>query len=179
MPNLLGPEGVKRAGRAGNLAAMSLHHATVSWSLREGEDFPRGRYSRVHEVAFDGGIALAGSASPAVVPSPWSSAEAVDPEALFVAALSACHMLTFLDIARRAGFFIAAYRDAAEGTLARVAPGRSGVTRVVLRPEITWAGTRRPTADELAALHHQAHETCFIANSVTTEVTVEPPLPKT
>jgi organic hydroperoxide reductase OsmC/OhrA len=152
---------------------MSLHHATISWSLREGDDFVRGRYSRVHTVAFEGGVEIVGSASPSVVPVPWSSPEAVDPEALFVAALSGCHMLTFLDIARRAGFQIEAYRDAAEGTLARVAPGKSGVTRVVLRPLIAWTGARHPTSTELADLHHEAHQICFIANSVTTEVVVE------
>ena len=154
---------------------MSLHHATVSWTLAEGEDFARGRYSRVHTVAFEGGISLPGSASPAVVPAPWSSADAVDPEALFVAALSGCHMLTFLDIARRAGFRISAYSDHAEGVLARVAPGKSAVTRVVLRPDIAWMGDSRPTTEQLADLHHQAHETCFIANSVKTEVVVESP----
>jgi organic hydroperoxide reductase OsmC/OhrA len=152
---------------------VSLHHATIRWALREGDDFARGRYSRLHTIAFEGGIAIAGSASPSVVPLPWSTPDAVDPEALFVAALSACHMLTFIDIARHAGFRLEAYSDAAEGTLGRVAPGRSAVTRVVLHPDITWTGERRPTAAELAHLHHQAHETCFIANSVTTAVVVE------
>ena len=151
---------------------MSAHRAVVQWALGEG-DFPKGRYSRLHTLGFDGGISVPGSASPAVVPAPWASAEAVDPEAAFTAALGACHMLTFLDIARRAGFVITAYRDEAEGTLARVARGKMAVTRVVLRPDITWGGDRRPTEDELADLHHQAHELCFIANSVTTEVVVE------
>jgi organic hydroperoxide reductase OsmC/OhrA len=152
---------------------MSTHHATVEWTLREGEDFPRGRYSRLHRLGFEGGISVVGSASPAVVPAPWASAEAVDPEAAFTAALSACHMLTFLDIARRAGFVISAYRDAAEGTLAKTAAGKMAVTRVVLRPAITWTGERRPSPEELDRLHHQAHDLCFIANSVTTEVVVE------
>ena len=152
---------------------MSVHRATVDWALGEG-DFAKGRYSRLHTIGFEGGISIPGSASPAVVPAPWSSGEAVDPEAAFTAALSACHMLTFLDIARRAGFAITAYRDEAEGTLARVARGKLAVTRVVLRPVIAWAGEQRPTPEELDALHHQAHELCFIANSVTTEVVVEP-----
>ena len=151
---------------------MSAHHATIDWSLGDG-DFASGRYSRLHSLGFDGGIVVPGSASPAVVPAPWSSADAVDPEAAFTAALSACHMLTFLDLARRAGFAIAAYHDTAEGTLARVARGKMAVTRVVLRPAITWTGERRPTPAEIADLHHAAHETCFIANSVTTEVVVE------
>ena len=155
---------------------MSVHRARVDWVLGEGEgDFAKGRYSRVHTLGFEGGITVPGSASPAVVPAPWSSGEAVDPEAAFTAALSACHMLTFLDIARRAGFVITAYRDEAEGTLARVARGKFAVTKVALRPVITWAGDKRPSAEELEALHHQAHALCFIANSVTTEVVVESP----
>lgn len=153
---------------------MSVHRATVDWAMGEG-DFVKGRYSRVHTLGFEGGISVAGSASPAVVPAPWSSGEAVDPEAAFTAALSACHMLTFLDLARRAGFTISAYRDEAEGTLARVARGKLAVTRVVLRPEITWTGEKRPSAQETDALHHEAHELCFISNSVTTEVVVESP----
>ena len=155
---------------------MSVHRAGVDWALKDGDDFAKGRYSRVHTIGFEGGISVPGSASPAVVPLPWSSAEAVDPEAAFTAALSACHMLTFLDLARRAGFSISAYRDEAEGTLARVARGKMAVTRVVLRPVIDWTGDRRPSPEELDALHHQAHELCFIANSVTTEVVVESPL---
>ncbi len=153
---------------------MSVHHATVDWTLGEG-DFAKGRYSRLHSVEFEGGITVAGSASLAVVPLPWSSAEAVDPEALFTAALSACHMLTFLDLARQAGFTITAYRDDAEGFLTRVARGKMAMTKVILRPDIIWAGEKRPTEVELADLHRKAHETCFIANSVTTEVIVEKP----
>lgn len=151
---------------------MSAHRATVEWALGDG-DFAKGRYSRLHTLQFEGGISVPGTASPSVVPTPWSSSEAVDPEAAFTAALSACHMLTFLDLARRAGFTISAYRDEAEGTLARVARGKLAVTKVVLRPEITWTGEKRPSAEELDALHHQAHDLCFIANSVTTEVVVE------
>ena len=153
---------------------MSVHRATVDWMMDDG-DFAKGRYSRVHTIGFEGGISVPGSASPAVVPAPWSSADAVDPEAAFTAALSACHMLTFLDLARRAGFAISAYRDEAEGTLARVARGKMAVTRVVLRPVIAWTGDKRPSAEEIDTLHHEAHELCFISNSVTTEVLVEGP----
>ena len=151
---------------------MSVHHATVDWVL-DGGDFPSGRYSRVHTLDFGNGVSMPGSASSAVVPKPWSSDEAVDPEAAFVGALSACHMLTFLDLARRAGFKVAAYRDEAEGVLSRVARGKMAVTRVVLRPAITWGDGGPPTDAQIESLHHQAHELCFIANSVTTEVVVE------
>jgi organic hydroperoxide reductase OsmC/OhrA len=152
---------------------MSTHYATVVWTLREGDDFPRGRYSRVHTLDFGHGVTVPGTASPSVVPRPWAVDDALDPEAAFVGALSACHMLTFLDLARRAGFAVAAWCDAAEGTLGRTSAGKMAVTRVVLRPQIIWTGDKRPSAEQLAELHHDAHDLCFIANSVTTEVVVE------
>lgn len=149
---------------------MATYTADVRWALAAGEDFLAGRYSRGHTVRFDGGVELAGSASPHVV-GKWAVEAAVDPEEMLVAALSTCHMLSFLHIARLAGFSARAYRDHAEGTMAEIAPGRQAVTRVVLRPRIAWAG-ESPDAERLAALHTQAHETCFIANSVRTAVTI-------
>jgi organic hydroperoxide reductase OsmC/OhrA len=113
-----------------------------------------------------------GTAGPANVNPRYSMDGAMDPEQAFVAALSACHMLWFLDIAARAGFVAASYRDAAEGALAPGADGRRQMTRVVLRPRIEWTG-RAPTEAELADLHHEAHEACFIANSVKSEVVIE------
>ena len=151
---------------------MSLHHAQVSWTLGDG-DFRRRRYSRLHTLSFAAGIEVVGSASPSVVPKPWASDDAVDPEAAFTAALSACHMLTFLDLASRAGFVATAYCDRAEGELAKNPAGKMAVTRVTLRPQITWAGEKLPDSTELDTLHHAAHELCFIANSVLTEVVVE------
>jgi organic hydroperoxide reductase OsmC/OhrA len=149
---------------------MSAYVATIVWTL-DGE-FARGRYSRAHTVRFDGGIDVKGSSSPSVVPLPWSAEDAVDPEEMLVASLSACHMLTFLDIARRAGWIIARYEDRAEGTMEKTAEGRQWISKVALRPQIGWVGDA-PSRAELDALHHQAHETCFIANSVKTEVVVE------
>jgi organic hydroperoxide reductase OsmC/OhrA len=154
---------------------MSLHRARVEWRLAEGDDFRRGRYSRVHAIDYGHGVTARGSASPAVVPRPFAVDDALDPEAAFVGALSACHMLTFLDLARRDGFMIAAYADAAEGVLEVIAPGRSAVTRVTLRPDIAWTGGTAPSAEQLADLHHRAHELCFIANSVKTEITIAAP----
>ena len=148
------------------------HRAQVAWALGDGEDFLRGRYSRAHELAFDAPITLAGSASPHVVPRPWSTEAAVDPEEMLVAALAACHMLSFLQAARDAKIVVTAYRDAAEGTMTKDDDGRWWVSRVVLRPVIAFAEAD-PPADQLAALHHAAHEMCFIANSVKTEVVVE------
>lgn len=153
---------------------MSGHRATVTWTLAETpEEFLKRRYSRVHAIAFDGGAEVVGTPSPAIVPAPWSRADAVDPEGAFTAALSACHMLWFLDHAARAGFVVASYVDAAEGTLGRIAPGKMAMTRVALRPVVEFAGDKRPAPEELERLHHAAHADCFIANSVTTEVVVE------
>lgn len=151
---------------------MSTHQATVSWTLDDG-DFLKRRYSRVHTITLGDGVEIVGSPSPSVVPAPFSRADAMDPEAAFTAALSACHMLWFLDFAARAGFVAASYRDAAEGTLGRLASGKTAMTKVVLRPKIVFVGERQPAAAEIADLHHKAHEACFIANSVTSEVVIE------
>ena len=151
---------------------MSTYHATVDWAL-DG-DFLARRYSRAHTLSFDGGLTVPGSASPHIVPLPWSREDALDPEAAFTSSLSSCHMLWFLDFAAQAGFEAVSYRDEAEGTLAKGADGKIAMTRVVLRPLVRFAGAKQPTAAEIEALHHKAHEACFIANSVKTEVTVEP-----
>ena len=151
---------------------MASYLATVGWSLRDGDDFAAGRYSRGHVVSFDGGLIMPASASPHVVGNKYSVAEAVDPEEMLVAAIASCHMLTFLHVARLAGFVAASYEDAAEGTMSPNARGKLWVSRVVLRPKIVWTG-EGPDAARLAALHEAAHEECFIANSVTTEIVVE------
>lgn len=150
---------------------MAIYRAEVRWRLGAGEDFLAGRYSRGHELGFDGGVSLPGTASPHVVGNRWSVEGAVDPEQMLVSALSSCHMLTFLHRARLAGFPVAAYADTAEGVMSEIAPGRQAVTKVTLRPTITWSGSE-PDAETLARLHHEAHEACFIANSVKTEVVV-------
>ena len=149
---------------------MAKYTADIAWALRDGEDFAKGRYSRGHVISFDGGLIVPASASPHVV-GKWAVPEAVDPEEMFVAALSNCHMLTFLHKARLAGFVVTAYADKAEGVMEEVAPGRMAVTKVWLRPDITWEGPA-PDAGQLAELHHAAHEECFIANSVKTEVVI-------
>lgn len=150
---------------------MARYTATIDWTLKDGEDFARGRYSRGHTVSFDGGVEVPASASPHVV-GKWAVAEAVDPEEMLVAALSNCHMLTYLHKARLAGFTASAYHDEAFGVMEEIAPGRMAVTRVTLRPKVTYVG-EAPSAAEREALHHAAHEECFIANSVKTEVVVE------
>jgi organic hydroperoxide reductase OsmC/OhrA len=154
---------------------MGSYTATVTWE-RAGQDFLDGQYSRSHRIAFDGGVDIEGSSSPHVVKLPLSSETGVDPEELLVAALSSCHMLTFVDLARRAGFRVDRYVDKGEGAMGKVGEGRYAVTRVTLRPEVTFSGDALPTDEQFADLHHKAHEVCFIANSVTTEVTVDPTL---
>ncbi|MES2340686.1 MAG: OsmC family protein [Pseudomonadota bacterium] len=151
---------------------MAKYVAQVVWTLKEGEDFAKGRYSRGHTLAFDGGVEVPASASPHVV-GKWAVEAAVDPEEMLVAALSNCHMLTFLHRARLAGFVAVRYDDAAEGIMEEIAPGRMAVTRVWLRPAVTWQGAQ-PTPEQLDRLHHEAHEECFIANSVKSEIVVEP-----
>ncbi len=153
---------------------MSEHRSIVSWT-RDGAAFTDLRYSRRHEWRFDGGAVVRASASPHVVPPPCSDPAAVDPEEAFVAAIASCHMLTFLWLAAKRGYVVDAYSDDAVGRMAPNAAGREAVARVILRPVIRFAGDRRPTGDELRRLHHEAHEQCFIANSVTTEIAVEPP----
>lgn len=152
---------------------MSHHTATIAWD-RQGAVFTDNRYSRAHRWQFDGGSEVAASASPHVVPIPLSIAEAVDPEEAFVASLASCHMLWFLSIAATRGFAVDRYRDEAVGVTAKNADGKIAVTEVTLHPKITFLGEKRPTAAEHRAMHHEAHEKCFIANSVKTEVRCEP-----
>lgn len=146
------------------------YRAELAWALEDGEDFRNGRYSRAHSVSFDGGVTIPASASPHIV-GKWADATAVDPEEMLVAALASCHMLSFLHVARLAGFEAASYRDHAEGVLQANAAGRLAVTQVTLHPRIVWAGAA-PDQAALDRLHHEAHEACFIANSVKSTVTI-------
>ena len=151
---------------------MSTYTATIRWTRDPGTDFAKGQYSRAHEWAFDGGAVVPASPSPHVVPAPWSDQAGVDPEEAFVASLSSCHMLFFVDFARRAGLVVDSYVDEADGILEKRADGKTAMTRVTLHPTVTWGGTP-PEEAAIADLHHRAHEACFIANSVTTEVVVD------
>jgi organic hydroperoxide reductase OsmC/OhrA len=152
---------------------MAEYSAEILWERGE-QAFTDGRYSRAHVLRFDGGISVTGSASPLVVPVPLADAAAVDPEETFVASLSACHMLWFLSIAAKYGFRVDQYRDPAVGRMGRNADGRIAMTRVTLRPEAVFSGDRLPSPDEIRHMHHEAHEACFIANSVKTEVRCDP-----
>jgi len=151
---------------------MSTYTATIRWSRNGAEGFSKGQYSRAHTWEFDGGLTVPASPSPHIVPAPWNDPSGVDPEEAFVASLSSCHMLFFVDLARRAGFVVDSYVDEAEGTLAKRDDGKTWMSEVVLRPRVTWGGDG-PDDAAIADLNHRAHDACFIANSVTTEVKVE------
>ena len=155
---------------------MAAHHytASVRWERQSEEPFTDNRYSRAHTWRFDGGIEVPGSSSPHVVRLPFSVEAAVDPEEAFVAALSSCHMLSFLYLAAKGGFRVDRYVDEATGVLDRTPAGRMAMTRVTLFPRVTFSGLRTPSKDEIEAMHHQAHEDCYIANSVTSDVRCEP-----
>jgi organic hydroperoxide reductase OsmC/OhrA len=154
---------------------MAAHEylARIHWE-RGDAPFTDNRYSRGHTWYFDGGIEVPASSSPNVVRAPLSVAAAVDPEEAFVAALSSCHMLWFLALAAAGGWRVDEYSDDASGVMGKNASGRTAMVRVTLRPRISFSGERLPKRDDVAQLHHRAHEECFIANSVTTQVLVEP-----
>jgi organic hydroperoxide reductase OsmC/OhrA len=154
---------------------MATHHylARIHWE-RGTAAFTDNRYSRAHTWQFDGGVEVPASSSPHVVRVPFSVEAAVDPEEALVAALSSCHMLTFLYLAARGGWRVDAYSDDAVGVMGKNAAGRDAIVRATLRPRVSFSAERRPSPEDIAQLHHRAHEECFIANSVTTEVRVEP-----
>ncbi|HMJ93154.1 MAG TPA: OsmC family protein [Allosphingosinicella sp.] len=149
---------------------MSEHEALVEW--RSDGRFIEGSYSRGHAWRFDGGAEVRASSSPSVVPEPMSDPAGVDPEEALVASASSCHMLWFLSLAREAGLDVTSYSDRAGGAMGRGEDGRIAITRITLRPKIVFAG-RRPEAGELARLHYEAHEKCFIANSLRSEIVIE------
>ena len=148
---------------------MSAHKATINWR-RETSDFKHETYNRDHDWDFDGGVTIRASAAPAYM----GNTACVDPEEAFVASISSCHMLTFLAIACKKQYTVDEYRDDAVGVLEKDAAGRLAITRATLQPQIKFGGEKAPTNEELASMHQQAHHACFIANSVKTEVTVEP-----
>jgi organic hydroperoxide reductase OsmC/OhrA len=151
---------------------MAHYTAKILWQRADGEVFTDNRYGRGHSWSFDGGVSFRASSSPHVVPG-YSDPAGVDPEEAFIASLSSCHMLTFLYLAAKRGWVVNRYEDAAEGIMEKNASGRLWVSRVTLRPRIAWEGN---VADRsrVEELHHLAHEECFIANSVRTDVRCEP-----
>ena len=151
---------------------MSEHKATISWT-RTSPDFLSGKYSREHTWSFDGGFTVPASPSPSVVPAPWSNPVCVDPEEAFVASVSSCHMLTYLYLAGKQGFQVDRYDDGAVGVMTKNERGVPWVSLITLHPRIAYSGAKLPTPADEERLHHLAHEQCFIANSIKTEVTVK------
>ena len=152
-----------------------VYTATTVWKRGE-QPFSDKRYSRRHDIHFDGGHVMPASSSPMSVRVPYSDPLGVDPEEGFIASISSCHMLWFLDIACRAGWVVDSYRDEVVGVMDRNAQGQMAVTLVTLKPDVRFGG-KQPTHEELDHLHHRAHEECFIANSVKSEVRCEPVYP--
>ena len=150
---------------------MSEHKATIRWK-RTSPEFLKGKYSREHTWTFDGGATIQASPSPSVVPTPYSNPACVDPEEAFVASISSCHMLTYLYLAGRQGFQVESYEDEAVGVKIRNEKGIPWVSSVSLRPRIVYGGDKHPTFAEVEQLHHAAHEQCFIANSVKTQIAI-------
>ena len=154
---------------------MSKSTAKIIWQ-RGDQKFLDNRYSRKHLIRFDGGLEIPASSSPDVVPIPYSDSAAVDPEEMLIAALANCHMLWFLSLAAKKGFCVDTYVDEASGTMNKNENGKLFLAQTILKPIVTFSGQKIPTSEEFEQLHHQAHEECFIANSVLTEIICEPVL---
>lgn len=154
--------------------APATYTATVQWQRQPQQPFTDNRYSRAHQWRFDGGAVVPGSASPLHVRPPYADPAAVDPEEALVAAASSCHLLCFLYRAAQAGWVVDAYDDQAFGTMGQDARGRTCITTITLRPAVRFGGGRAPDAATLLALHHQAHDDCYIANSLRSEVLCQP-----
>lgn len=152
---------------------MHRYQARISWS-RAGAAFVDNRYSRAHQWSFDGGARVSASASPQIVPAPFSVAEHVDPEEALIAAASSCHMLWFLSLAADRGWLVERYVDDAVGVMGKNEQGRLAITRITLRPQIEFGGSMAPTDSELATMHEAAHQRCFIANSLRSQIVIEP-----
>ncbi|MGH9752268.1 MAG: OsmC family protein [Blastocatellia bacterium] len=148
------------------------YEAVISWK-RDGAKFTDNRYSRGHEWSFDGGVKIMASSSPSGVPVPYSVVEAVDPEEALVAAAASCHMLWFLHIAAKRDYVVESYVDNADGIMEKNSEGKMAITRITLRPQVEFSVERTPSAEELRSLHHLAHEECYIANSLKSEIVVE------
>ena len=150
------------------------HHTKVFWERRPGEQFTDLKYSRTHRWSFDGGVEIPASSSPSIVPLPYSDASSVDPEEAFTAALSSCHMLSFLSVAAARKFVVERYEDNAEYSMAKNADGKTVVENVTLRPAIEFSGPSIPSAVQIAELHEMAHSECFLANSVKSKIIIIP-----
>ncbi len=153
---------------------MADHTARVRWEISDGEDFRANRYSRAHNWSFDGGLSVPGSAAPGYLPAELIDESAVDPEEALLASAASCHMLYFLAYAAKAGFTIASYEDNPEGKVEKNDAGDPWVSAIVMRPNAVFTGDKLPSGEEIEQLHHRAHKSCIIANSLTSAMTIEP-----
>ncbi len=151
---------------------MSIYTATISWKNDSPESFVKNQYSRAHTWSFDGGVTVPASSSPHAVRLPFSVENAVDPEEALVASSASCHMLTFLWVPSKKGFLIDSYSDDAVGEMTTDKSGKQWISKIALDPKIEWSGEKLPTADDLAEMHHSAHENCYIANSIRAAIVV-------
>ena len=151
---------------------MATYNAKITWASDSPDTFAQNKYTRGHVWEFDGGVRVPASSSPHAVRVPFSVEAAVDPEEALVASAASCHMLTFLWLAAKAGFNIASYADNAVGEMAAMEDGRQWLAKITRDPQIEWLGNA-PTAQQLADLHHRAHEQCYIANSIKSEIVVK------
>jgi len=151
---------------------MSTYTAKIAWKSDSPEAFAKNQYSRAHEWSFDGGITVPASSSVHAVRLPYSVEEAIDPEEALVAAASSCHMLSFLWVVSKKGFVVESYEDNAVGEMTKNDRGKEWISTITLDPQIVW-GENRPSAEELAEMHHTAHEYCYIANTIKSEVIVK------
>ncbi len=152
---------------------MHTYIATVSWTSDDSDSFAANKYTRAHSWTFDGGVIVPASSSPHAVKLPYSVEAAVDPEEALVAAASSCHMLSFLYVAYKAGFVAGSYRDEAVGEITASTVGKQWISRITLDPQIEWSGDKLPSKDDLRHLHHEAHEICYIANSIKSEIMIK------
>jgi organic hydroperoxide reductase OsmC/OhrA len=155
---------------------MAKYIATIRWQLNDDADFLKHQYSRGHTWSFDGGIEILASSSPHVVPLPMSIENAVDPEESFIASVASCHMLWFLSIAAKQGFVVNKYIDEASGVMSKNSHGKIAITSITLCPKTRFSDDKKPTISHLESLHHSAHESCLIANSIKSEITCKPKL---
>ena len=151
---------------------MSLHTANITWS-RGDSVYTDGKYPRAHTIRFDGGATLLGSPAPDAVRPPLSDPAGVDPEEMLVAATASCHMMFFLDFARKSGHVVDSYTDAPVGRMDQDERGRVAIVEIVLKPVVSFSGDNVPDAAGVALLHHKAHAACFVGNSLRAEIRVE------
>jgi len=152
---------------------MSIYTAKITWKNDSPESFAKNKYTRGHTWEFDSGVTVPASSSPHSVRVPFSVEAAVDPEEALVASASSCHMLSFLWVVSKNGFVADSYKDNAVGEMATNDEGKQWISKITLDPQIVWSGDKVPTAEELAHMHHEAHEICYIANSIKSEVVVK------